>query len=119
VGGERVLPANTVLPAAVAARMWGGAYADGKVVRDLGGTPLRPGWVEYRAFDLTGAEGLTIEGEGQAEITVHTQGNEVLAQGAFKGGRLTLALKPSAGVRPVWICAAGKMELHSVCLNTR
>lgn len=119
VGGERALPTDTDLPAAVASRMWGEAYSEGGTVRDLGGVAVRPEWVEYRSFDLTGVSALTLTGEGAAEITVHTEDNEILAKGTFAGGSLTLPMKPASGIRPIWICAVGKMTLHTVRLETK
>ncbi|MBO5110780.1 MAG: family 43 glycosylhydrolase [Clostridia bacterium] len=118
VGGEPVLPMDTTLPAAMAARMWGDAYVEGETVRNLGGVPVRPEWVEYRSFDLTHAKSLALTGEGAGEITVHTEGNEVLAKGSFRGDTLTLTLKPTVGAKPIWICVTGKIDLHTVRLTT-
>ena len=117
VGGETVLPVNTVLPAACAARMWGEAYVQGDSVLRLGGVPVRPEWVEYRSFDLTGAKSLTLTGEGGGSITVHRENSQPLGAGTFTGGSLTIPLTPTDGVHPIWVCVTGKMDLHTVCLN--
>jgi hypothetical protein len=97
--------------------MWGEAYVQGDSVLRLGGVPVRPEWVEYRSFDLTGAKSLTLTGEGEGSITVHRENSQPLGAGTFTGGSLTIPLTPTDGVHPIWVCVTGKMDLHTVCLN--